>query len=105
MPVDTPAGRLSLVSDFLGDSAHEEAVFAKLHPTPFLVVTIPGSDEVVTQVPLAGRTMRRTGGAKGALLDQATNRLALPVRKHASPGAGAGLGGASREHDLVLAFA
>jgi hypothetical protein len=104
MPVDTPAGRLPLVADFLADARREAAAFAKLHPTPFLVVTIPGSDEVVTQVPLAGRTMRRTTGAKGAMLDQAKGRLALPVRKHSSPGADAVLVGRSRENDLVLPF-
>jgi hypothetical protein len=104
MPVDTPAGRLPLVADFLVDASRTLAAFTKLHPTPFLIVTIPGSDEVVTQVPLAGRTLRRTSGAKGALLDQARGRLALPVRKHASPGADALLVGRSRENDLVLPF-
>jgi len=104
MPVDTPAGSLPLVSDFLAEARRDPGAFKKKHPTPFLIVTIPGSDDVVTQVPLAGRTLRRTTGAKGALLDQAKGRLALPVRKHASPGADAVLVGRSRENDLVLPF-
>lgn len=104
MPVDTPAGRLALVADFLDAADSTEAQFLKRCPSPFLVVVIPGSEDVVTQVPLAGRTMRHTGGATGTLMDQARGRLALPVRKISSPGADAILVGRGRENDLVLPF-
>ena len=105
MPIDTPAGRLPLVADYLQDARRDPAGFLKIHTTPFLIVTIPGRDEVSTGMPLAGRTLKRIeGGVKPTVLDLGKGRLALAVRKHKSPGTDAVLIGRSRENDLVLPF-
>ena len=104
MPIDTPAGRLPLVADFVQDAKRDAPAFLRSHATPFLIVTIPGRDEVSTGMPLAGRTVRRNKLSNPPVLDLGKGRLALAVKKHRSPGTDAVLVGRSRENDLVLPF-